>query len=275
MNKYEHAEQSAKIFGGNAKDYLPIHEVIDSNKVVSSSIFGRFFMHHYDLGLPILQKIFGATIKGTDTTVEDVLIQHLIEDYEDVPTFTGYWLPNLEAGNKNLPKVNSERNFLRRISENPRTKELTATQINEIDSFFRLETFTTEKDILNSSAAFAIFGHALGADLAVRILGEKFHGYWTSDIVVGYLGSRFDWDDKQRLPTPSLLDYEAAITRRSWMFAPNREEKSRLGIAEIQKKIQDFKDGGRISKIEKDKFTSELSETFFLDDFCDCDRYLD
>lgn len=105
MNKYEHADNSVKIFGGKPEQYLEIHELIDSNKVVTPSIFGRFFLHHFDVGLVILETIFGKNTKDKKVPVRHVLIQHLLEDYGCLVTFENHWLPVMDDVSQNWKHV--------------------------------------------------------------------------------------------------------------------------------------------------------------------------
>ncbi len=241
MNKYEHSAQSAKIFGGDAQMYEEIHALIDSNKVVTPSIFGRFFLHHIDVGLPLLEKIFGEHIGKEKIPVKKILLQHLFEDYDQILTFAKHWFPALKQKESLLPQPDHWESFLQKASEDPRLATLPPDCLKELEEFFRLEKIIKNSNIPKQDTVFAIFGHALGGDLAAKILGKKFHGLWTSDVVTGYLNCRFKRVDRRKDPVPTLLDYEQYVPDEAWMHAPkNYKEKERLDPKRIEEKILQY-----------------------------------
>jgi hypothetical protein len=237
MNKYEHASNSAKIFGGKATDYEEFHALIDSNKTVTPSIFGRFFLHHFDIGLILLEKVFGKNIGSKKIPLKELLAQHLIEDYGQLITFKEHWLPALKINEKSLPKISSQQNFVDRANTDTRLRGLSTAQLNELDSIFRLHTWINESVITFHRESIAVLGHALGADLITRILPKKFHGKWTLDVVTGYLNCRFDWLDKNRDGVPTLLDWERFIPDETWMHSPSEDKKNKLSRKKIQELI--------------------------------------
>lgn len=237
MNKYEHASNSAKIFGGKATDYEEFHAFIDSNKMVSPSIFGRFFLHHFDVGLILLEKVFGKNVGSKKIPVKELLAQHLIEDYGQLITFKEHWLPALNINQKSLPKISSQQNFVDRANTDTRLRGLNTDQLNELDRIFRLDLWVTDKGITNCNESMAILGHALGADLIARILPKKFHGKWTMDVVTGYLNCRFDWVEKNRDRVPNLLDWEKFIPDEKWMHAPLDSDRKKLNRKQIREMI--------------------------------------
>lgn len=237
MNKYQHAHQSAIIFGGESKDYLAIHELIDSNKVVSPSIFGRFFLHHYDVGGYILEHVFGKEIKGVE--VKKILLQHLFEDYGKVIFFKD-WVSSFDL--ENLPKLLPTDRINANLKTDSRTRGLSLGDIDTLDNFFFLrnqgiDLGDVQKTVYDDVAKLSVFGHALGADLAVKMLGEKFSGFWTGDVVTGYLNALFGWEgNRDRVAT--LLDFEVAVLDQPWMHSPEGEE--RLDPERIKSQIESF-----------------------------------
>jgi hypothetical protein len=207
MNKYEHSENSSKIFGGASKEYEEFHALIDSNKVVTPSIFGRFYLHHLDIGLPILIKVFGEKIGSKKVPTESLLLQHLFEDYGKILTFGGDWMPALKENASFLPKAKEWVGFVAEAMKDPRLVNTTHEQLKELESFFKLETIM---GIMNTfmfkDYVFAIFGHALGGDLAAKIIGPKFHGAWTNDVVTAYLYYRFKYPNRPMYRLDNLYD---------------------------------------------------------------------
>jgi len=255
---YERAENSAKIFDGKPEQYFAIHRLIDSNKTVTPSIFGRFFLHHYDFGRVILKKIFGEVVEGTDAPVEEVLLQHLFEDYDMIPSFERDWMNAFTKVGSQI-KLRDTDDFLDRLSQDPRTREMRLAQIKELESLVMLKDMPWGKTDSSSGnlARFSIFGHALGADLLARIIGPKFHDLWSPDVITGLLNCRFSWDNKRDL-VPTLLDFESLITDKSWMHAPDYSKK-RLKPGRIWEQIKEYKDSG--PKVKKDDDLSHLFKT--------------
>jgi hypothetical protein len=74
---YKHALSSAKRFGGNADDYLDIHNLMDSSKAA------------------LADKVFGITRTNSDGrtySVRDIGEQHVLEDFgmKFIPTAQDY-----------------------------------------------------------------------------------------------------------------------------------------------------------------------------------------
>ncbi len=243
MNKYEHADNSAQIFGGKAKEYEDIHALIDSNKLVTPSIFGRFFLHHSDVGGPILKKVFGEKIGSKNVPVEHILIEHLLEDYNQVLTFRDHWIPALEEAKQFLPQIADWSIFTQRASTDVRIQKLKPEQLGELDDFFQLKTLLDSSwSLKGKNVTFAILGHALGGDLVTKMLGQKFHNLWTSDVVTGYLNCRFSWAERGRDPVPTLLDYEKYVPDRPWMHAPVGYGTERLDLKKIKEEIKRYEE---------------------------------
>ena len=99
MNSYRHAQSSAKKWGGETEDYLPLHEFIDSSKMTLGDVRHRALYHH-TLGVWLCQRIFGPTLKitrkygsrGGSIKVPTRLVaeRHIIEDLGFIPTPQDY-----------------------------------------------------------------------------------------------------------------------------------------------------------------------------------------
>ena len=84
----KHAENSAKKFGGNAEDYLAIHNWFDESKAFLADFRHRALRHHTE-GIFLAEKLFGVTIVNSDgkqIPVRYVGEQHVREDLGRIPT---------------------------------------------------------------------------------------------------------------------------------------------------------------------------------------------
>ena len=93
---FDHAQSSARRWGGNAYDFLPIHRWIDASKVALADHRHRALRHH-SLGVFWCEEQFGVTIltsEGVEVPVRSIAEQHIIEDLGFVPTVQD-WLQKL------------------------------------------------------------------------------------------------------------------------------------------------------------------------------------
>mgnify|MGYP003552596844 FL=1 len=241
MNKYEHADTSARLFGGNSKEYEEFHSLIDSNKLVTPSIFGRFFLHHIDVGLPVVEQILGTHIGSLNVPTQSLFIQHLLEDYGCVPRFEKDWSNAFKGNIAKLPQLNDWNNFLENASNDLRIKSISANRLRALDYFFNIKSVTPLENTLEDPISYAIFGHALGADLVARLINKKFlfKNVYTLDVVVGYLNCRFKPVNHVD-PVPTLLDWEKYIDDQSWMHAPERADKKATYYEDLYQMINEY-----------------------------------
>src|SRR3954452_21932260 len=93
-----HARSSARRWGGNAEDYLAIHERMDSTKSAHAEVTHRCVFHSA-FGIYIIEEIFGRTITNSDgkeVFVRDVAKQHVLEDLGWIPSLKD-WLREMPA----------------------------------------------------------------------------------------------------------------------------------------------------------------------------------
>ena len=84
MKPNDHAENSAKKYGGVPADYLDIHEYMDSSRGAVSDMGHRVATHHSFFVYGTLLKIFGSTREnsaGKTYSVADVGEDHCKEDF--------------------------------------------------------------------------------------------------------------------------------------------------------------------------------------------------
>jgi hypothetical protein len=63
MKPLQHAQISAKTYGGDWSDYVEIHGFLDSSKAACAHFKHRFLLHHVE-GIELGVKIFGETISS-------------------------------------------------------------------------------------------------------------------------------------------------------------------------------------------------------------------
>lgn len=92
LKPYIHAKISAKKFGGEAKDYIDIHDFIDHTKELLPDVRHRALLHNA-FGCFMVEKIFGHTrvnSAGKEYSPRDVAEAHVIEDLGFIPTVEAY-----------------------------------------------------------------------------------------------------------------------------------------------------------------------------------------
>lgn len=84
MHPVSHAESSALVHGGDASDFLPIHEWFDATKAQVCHVSHRMFRHHRE-GIGTAVQVFGDVVRRSDPALHPVDlqglgIQHMAED---------------------------------------------------------------------------------------------------------------------------------------------------------------------------------------------------
>jgi hypothetical protein len=93
---WHHAQRSARLYGGIAKDYLPIHQWFDESKAHMPDLRHRALRHHSE-GIFLCEQLFGATLRnsaGKDVPVRQIGEQHIVDDLGWIPTLKD-WLVHL------------------------------------------------------------------------------------------------------------------------------------------------------------------------------------
>lgn len=84
-----HARSSAHQFGGEARDYLPIHQFFDQTKMCVPSNLHRLVLHH-TFGVELCLEIYGPALRrasdGVYVETEIIALQHITEDFGFLPT---------------------------------------------------------------------------------------------------------------------------------------------------------------------------------------------
>lgn len=90
----EHAESSARRFGGKPEDYLVIHRWFDESKAFFPDFRHRALRHHAE-GIFLAERIFGVTLTNLDGEVVPVRYigeQHVREDLGRIPTVQDWFM---------------------------------------------------------------------------------------------------------------------------------------------------------------------------------------
>ena len=114
---YHHAVSSARRWGGEAADYIEIHEWFDASKAHHSDFRHRALRHHAE-GIYLMASIFGddegciTTSTGKKVPVRWVGEQHVTEDLGRIPAATE-WLSAIEPA----PWMNRSRRLSRELEQ--------------------------------------------------------------------------------------------------------------------------------------------------------------
>ncbi len=89
---YYHALSSVRKWGGEAHDYLSLHQWFDQSKAILADPRHRALRHHAE-GIFMLETIFGETITNSAGRVVPVRLvgeQHVLEDLGTIPSFADW-----------------------------------------------------------------------------------------------------------------------------------------------------------------------------------------
>lgn len=93
----EHAQSSAKKFGGKPEDYLPVHSWFDESKAFFADFRHRALRHHTE-GVFLAERIFGVTIFNFDGTA--VPVRYLGEQHVKEDLGTASYCPRLAGADQ-------------------------------------------------------------------------------------------------------------------------------------------------------------------------------
>jgi hypothetical protein len=177
MKPLQHAQISQKTYGGSWKDYIEVHNFLDSSKAACAHFKHRFLLHHAE-GIELGVRIFGETlINSENKTIETrrLLTDHLIEDVGRVVSVEDWARDMLPNKNDSFYKFLAKKRGLIEADQIPGESELlSAFNLSEetraaVKKFLRfpLETAEHPAALLVSHNSFAVF-------LVERIFGCAF-----------------------------------------------------------------------------------------------------
>ncbi len=112
MKPLQHAQISAKRYGGQWEDWYPLHDWFDRSKIAFPSVQHRLFLHS-DFGCALVERVLGENITAQDGTVVPTSLlatDHLTEDLGRVVTLAE-WLTEMDesallaASERSLPSL--------------------------------------------------------------------------------------------------------------------------------------------------------------------------
>ena len=95
---YYHAVSSARKFGGQPEDYLPIHNWFDASKAFAADFRHRVLRHHAE-GIFECERQFGTTIMnsaGQKIPVRQIGEQHVKEDFNGKIPSLQDWIETIQ-----------------------------------------------------------------------------------------------------------------------------------------------------------------------------------
>lgn len=174
MKPLQHANISAKTYGGVWQDYIEIHNFLDSSKAACAHFKHRFLLHHTE-GIDLAVCLFGEILTNNDGQTilsRQILTDHLIEDVGNIVSVED-WAKDLmpkKAGRiyQFLAKKRAqiEADEMKGEAELFDAFQLSAEDISAIKSFLALplKNSTHPAALLFSHNSFSIF-------LAEKLLG--------------------------------------------------------------------------------------------------------
>lgn len=88
MKPYVHACLSVRNHGGEAADYLDIHDFLDSSKAHVADARHRALLHN-SWGCYLAERLFGTTrtnSEGRTYSVRDIAEEHIVQDLHRIPS---------------------------------------------------------------------------------------------------------------------------------------------------------------------------------------------
>jgi len=174
MKPLQHAQISAKTYGGIWTDYIELHNFLDSSKASCAHFKHRFLLHHAE-GIELAVSLFGEQITnsaGQTISIRRILTDHLIEDVGKIVSIED-WARDLMPKNDTpfyqflaKKRAQIEANVIKGESDLLDAFNLSDKDISAVKAFlaFPLKQSTHPAALLFSHNSFAIF-------LAEKLLG--------------------------------------------------------------------------------------------------------
>ncbi len=235
MKPLQHAQISAKTYGGKWQDYIEVHNFLDSSKATCAHFKHRFLLHHIE-GIELGVRIFGETLTNSENeTIEThrLLTDHLIEDVGRIVPVEDWARDMLPNKNDSFYKFLTKKRASIEADQIPGEGELlSAFNLSEtnraaVKKFLRspLETAEHPVALLISHNSFAVF-------LAERIFGYAFvkeNGSQKQLVAVREVFERLIFLRMKAVYSPAEI--VARTASREWMRGENasnaRAEKKR------------------------------------------------
>ena len=185
MQPWRHAKLSANKFGGHWREYLAIHEFIDSAKAACPDLRHRIVLHNSDLGVALAKLKFPNI-----SNVEDIVAAHIFQDLTQMPKLSD-WLETAKGHS--------------RLRERSVNREALAKKANDKIGLTNSDPFNQVYDLLilgeDLCGSHGIFGkqilmNSFGPHLVRNIIGpayeienKVFDPSWVAEgIIVAHFG---------------------------------------------------------------------------------------
>lgn len=183
MRPYHHAKGSASRYGGAWKDYISVHELIDSSKLAFANLRHRMILHSVDFGYEVASRIPTIRQENLSKLVRD----HVVEDI-GFEICLEQWLSACQP--EHMPKIRqriSKKDFL--ISETKRTgikREDLFEQVYDL-VFLPVQLTSDNQDIalsiMANSFGVALVGNMMGGLMEVD-RGKIFDPAWSAENLI-------------------------------------------------------------------------------------------
>lgn len=206
-----HSISSARSFGGETKDYLYIHNFIDSTKSVIPDARHRLFLHN-EIGVRLAVEIFGYEITNSDNKkvrVSHIVEKHVLEDF-------GSWRDAEIVNAFNTAKLPSFDMSMASVKLNSRLKMDPTEYFFDLNKFISLFRMPFEK--YGSQAMTTVLANSFGIFLVEKVFGVMYH-LPTKDTYkpTRFLAEKFV-SGGYNGPIPSMYEIAKALPIEQWMF---------------------------------------------------------
>ena len=97
-HSYHHAVSSARTWGGDASDYIPIHDWLDATKALVADTRHRALRHHQEIIGGAYAALHTDRVENSDgviVSVEGIVRQHLREDFGGLEPRRAEWVESV------------------------------------------------------------------------------------------------------------------------------------------------------------------------------------
>lgn len=199
--------------------------------------------------------LFGTDVlnsTGTLVDVKDVLMQHLIEDYGQVPLLKD-WIDSFSVGGLGLkafetfrakPRTKAElfdKLVSAKLVPKGRKKEMYEV-LGRVYDVVNLVKYTDDDSIKMTYAAQCVFGHYTGLDLLRRIINAPDQA--ADDFVFCVFGAVMDARtlNPKEPNIKTLLDWMTSVEELPWMLPPEGMERHNTKF--VKAKMKEIKERG-------------------------------
>lgn len=244
MKPLQHAQISAKTYGGKWSDYIEIHSFLDSSKAASAHFKHRFLLHHAE-GIELAIRIFGEIVINSvnrEISTKLLLTDHLIEDVGRIVTIED-WARDL------MPKQNDS--FYRFL--NKKREQIENSQIRGERELF--QAFNLKKEDTTAVKKFLTFPFENSTHPAALLFSHNSFAVFIAEKVFGYAFAKDNQkqNGSKKQPVAVREVFERLIFLRMKTIYSPAEIIARTGVADWMRGV----DAGR-AKAEKEAVDRNL-----------------